>query len=267
MRAVIKCIYRAWAYLFARPSFSTLNILLHGLSLRGLGVLNYETKYLSGERDWLKRHLSSCRFPVVFDVGANVGGYSRDILSACPSAVIFAFEPHPRTFLSLSENISSGKVNTFNKAIGETNSSLFLYDYRGNDGSSHASVYREVIEGVHQAESIEHLIDVIALDDFCDEHEVEVIDLLKLDTEGNELNCLKGAQRMLASGRIRAIQFEFNEMNVVSGSRFKDFWDLLAQYQIYRLLPGGRLLKLEKYSPVLCEVYAYQNIVALLRNR
>lgn len=266
MKIAVRYIYRTWAYLFARPRFSALNRVLYGMSLRGLGVLNYETEFLSGEVGWLKGYLSHHHAPVVFDVGANIGSYSRNVLLASPNATVYAFEPHPRTFARLQGEMRD-RLQAYNMAVGETNSTISLYDYRINDGSTHASVYREVIEAVHHAEAIEHLVQVTTLDDFCAEHKIEKIDLLKIDTEGNELKCLTGARNMISSGRVRAIQFEFNEMNVISGSRFKDFWDLLQNYELYRLLPGGALLELQRYSPALCEVYAYQNIVALARGQ
>jgi hypothetical protein len=46
---------------------------------------------------------------------------------------------------------------------------------------------------------------------------------------------------------------------------FKDSWDFLPNYDFYRMLPDG-LVKIENYSPIFCEIFAYQNIVAKLRN-
>ena len=31
------------------------------------------------------------------------------------------------------------------------------------------------------------------------------------------------------------------------------------------MLPGGNLIRLKKYSPLSCEIYAFQNIVAILK--
>jgi hypothetical protein len=43
------------------------------------------------------------------------------------------------------------------------------------------------------------------------------IDLLKIDTEGHELQVLRGAQKIVSAGLIRVLHIEFNEMNVFSG--------------------------------------------------
>jgi hypothetical protein len=52
-------------------------------------------------------------------------------------------------------------------------------------------------------------------------------------------------------------------MNIISKKSFKDFWDLLENYEIYRILFDGSLMKLREYSPINCELYAYQNIIAI----
>lgn len=258
-------IYSLYTCIFAKSWLIRFNKLLFNLSLRGLGILNYKTKHQSGELDWLKRYLSGIEAPIVFDIGANIGDYSNDIIKLFPNALIYAFEPHPKNFVKLT---SSGKrsLHCFNKAVGNQQEQILLYDYEANDGSAHASLYQEVIEEIHQGQSISYKVDVITLDRFCAEQKIQSIDLLKIDTEGNELKCLIGAKQLLEDGKISAIQFEFNEMNIISRCTFKDFWELLYDFHLYRLLPGGHLLEIKKYSPVFCEIYAYQNLIALKRS-
>jgi len=54
-------------------------------------------------------------------------------------------------------------------------------------------------------------------------------------------------------------------MNVSSRAFFRDFWRLLENYQFYRLLPN-HMLEIKNYSPLSCEIFAYQNIVAILKD-
>ena len=257
--------YKIYQYIFSRPSYIKLNKFLFNLSIRGFGILNYETTYLSGENAWLKRRLRNITKPVVFDIGANVGNYIESIYSANSASIVYAFEPHPKNFKRLEEKISTiyqkDQILIINSAVGDTCGQLELYDYSEKDGSAHASLYQEVIENFHNAQSINHIIQVMTLDQFCYQHNIDHIDFLKIDTEGNELACLRGAQGLLTRGAIRTIQFEFNEMNIISHATFKDFWDILRGYHFFRLLPGGRLMPIEVYRPLLCEIYAYQNIV------
>jgi len=227
-----------------------------------LGILNYENPKISGEDRFLREFLRGKRNPVVLDVGANEGTYSRKIIDANKSSLIYAFEPHPTTYQKLIGNISSPRFKAINAAVGCQEGELNLYDYLSSDGSSHASLYKEVIEVFHRSKSTAHKVHAINLDQFAKTSSLEIIELLKIDTEGNELNVLNGFREHLISGKINAIHFEFNEMNVASRVFFRDFWLLLQGYHLYRLLPDG-LMRIHEYDPLLCELYAYQNIIAL----
>ena len=71
----------------------------------------------------------------------------------------------------------------------------------------------------------------------------------------------KGAQKLLAGKSIRLIQFEFNEMNVISRNYMRDFLELLSNYQLHRLLPDG-LLPLNN-CVLDTELFGFQNILAI----
>jgi FkbM family methyltransferase len=238
------------------------------LSLRGLGVLNFEGKYLSGEKAWLKSYLEGKDSPVVLDIGANIGDYSNDAFKANLSARVYAFEPHPETYSRLCVNmnkISPQLFKSYNLGVGHQEDTLELFDYANKSGSAHASLYKEVITDLHEGEVKSWNVDIVKLDNFLEAEFIEEVDLLKIDTEGNEYNVLLGAGEFLTTNKIKALHIEFNEMNVVSGVNFKKFWDLLPNYNFYRILPGGKLLPIKRYSPILCEIYAYQNIIATLK--
>lgn len=262
----LSILLRIYATLFARPRLYAFNRLLYRCSLRGMGVLNYEGGSVSGETHFLKSYFRERSGGVVIDVGANVGDYCKALVDACPAVRIHAFEPHPATYERLRANVRGLAVQCHNVAVGASEGPVELFDYAQGDGSSHASLYRDVIERTHGASSVAHRVDMIRLDDFLESHAIDRVDLLKIDTEGHELSVLAGARRYLEEGRIEAIQFEFNEMNVSSRTFFKDFWELLPHCNFYRLLPRG-MLKIERYTPVYYEIFAYQNIVALLRDR
>ncbi|MCD2449762.1 FkbM family methyltransferase [Methylicorpusculum oleiharenae] len=227
--------------------------------------MNSSNDKVSGEAEFVKRYFKNRPAGVVLDVGANIGNYSKSLLATNPAISIYAFEPHPLTFLKLKENINAENFHAVNAAVGAQTGVLSLYDYQDNDGSSHASLYQDVIENIHNSKAIEHKVNVITLSDFIESNNIDKIALLKIDTEGNELNVLKGVTKQLEAGKISAIHFEFNEMNVASRTYFWDFWDLLPNFDFYRLLPND-MVKIEKYKPVFCEIFAYQNIVAILKS-
>jgi FkbM family methyltransferase len=155
-------------------------------------------------------------------------------------------------------------VKTYNLGIGASEASLYLYDYADKDGSPHASLYKDVIEQIHKGQAIAHEVRIISLDAFVIKHNIKRVGLLKIDTEGHELEVLRGFEQCIRDNKVDLIHFEFNEMNIASRIFFKDLWEFLPNYDLFRMLPDG-LVPIRNYSPVFCEIYAYQNIVAKLK--
>jgi len=233
--------------------------------LHAVGVLNYENYTVSGERRFLVRLLQ--RFPtcVVVDVGANTGQYSELVRELGPQAIIHAFEPHPAAFAGLVQLAARIDAAAHPLELGVVRGEVELFDYADTPGSQHASLFREVIEHVHRRPSASWKVCCETLDAVAVEYGLEKIGLLKVDTEGNELSVLQGARRLIASGSIDVIQFEFNEMNVISRVFMRDFFALLENYRIYRLLQESAL-EFAVYDPTFMEVFAFQNIVCIRKD-
>lgn len=220
---------------------------LYDLSLAGLNVgQGNRQPSVSGERGVIKmvakrrRHGSTPL--VMFDVGANEGDYTREILEELGDAVlVWCFEPSPSAFALLDSrfgklrNVRLNKLGLSNVAgVGTLHSpraaskAASLYDRRRGRKRSPLSL------------ALSESVDLTTLDRFCAEQNISHIDLLKLDVEGHELSVLHGARGMLNGGRIDVIQFEFGGPNVDSRTFFRDFYDLLANdYAIFRVLRKG----------------------------
>jgi FkbM family methyltransferase len=243
---------------FSRPFFYKLNIALFKISLKGLGITNYDW---SGEEKVL--NLVKNTNPVVFDVGANVGNYSKMILKKFDHCELYCFEPHPKNFKLLKRNLKNKSLNLFNVALGEDNNKIELYDYNDKNGSTHASNNKEVFTKMYKKKFVKYKVNLIRLDDFIKDNKIKKIDLIKIDVEGNELSVLKGSKRIINNSIANIIQFEFNKMNIYTKTTFKDIYDLLNKnYFLYRILPKG-YIKIQKYSELENEIYAYQNFIAI----
>ncbi|MCM2357624.1 MAG: FkbM family methyltransferase [Geobacteraceae bacterium] len=252
--------------LFIGKRFYKFNKLLFDLSLRGLGILNFENSRVSGEDYLFQTVLAEGKNLLVMDVGANQGDYSTTLRKYCPDATIYAFEPHPATFQLLLEEAARHNFRAFNLGFSDVAGKMQLFDrHAEKDGTQHASLYREVIEDIHQAKVLTVDVTISTIDAFVAEQGIPRIHLLKVDTEGNELNVLRGAEQALASNMIDMVQIEFNEMNTISRVFFKDFYLLLHNYDCYRLLPDG-LLPIKKYRPLHCELFAFQNVLFVRRD-
>ena len=265
MSMIARVIVPVYRRLFSGRRWQRVNLFLHELTLYGVGIYNYENDIVSGERYTLERVLRTKAAPprpVVLDVGANVGDFARTVKALSPSARVFAFEPHPDAFVHTQAAAAEADFVAINAGCGDRAGTLTLYDYADDaTGLQHSSLYRDVIEKLHGARATGRPVAIATIDDFMVEHDIDRVWLLKIDTEGHEASVLRGASRAIAEGRIDFVQFEFNAMNVESRTFFKDFLELLPNYRFYRLLPNGWLRL--TYDPIRCEVFAFQNIIAV----
>jgi FkbM family methyltransferase len=185
--------------------------------------------------------------PVVFDVGANVGDYSRLVRRHLPAAVVYAFEPSAPVFRELRQNLSAAegaeRFRPFNLGLSDEEKTVELYSYtvEGQEQSLISSIDRRLPTQVVSVEvSASERISVQTLDRFCESQGVARIDFLKLDVEGHELSVLRGARGMLEAGAVSLIQFEFGPANIYSRTFFYDFWSLLSgRFDLYRIIPHG----------------------------
>jgi FkbM family methyltransferase len=256
---------RLYRLVFARKIFRPLNEFLYECSGRGLGIDNSGTPRITGEKAFLESFLKNRRNPVVVDVGAHRGEYAALVKRFAPDATVFCFEPHPKTYRELVKALSGmAGVHLANMACGNEAGKATLYDHADFDSSPQASLYQNVFEESFAVDYVQHEIEVTTLDTWAEENRVENIDLLKIDTEGWEMNVLRGASKLLERGDIEAIHFEFNWHNVEGRVFMRDFARTLASFHLFRMVPDG-LMPLGAYDPKKWEIFAFQNIVAVKR--
>ncbi len=255
-----------------KPQFVPVYQHLFKLSLRGMGILNAEGSDITGEQ-WFMQTIKAknSSMKTIVDVGANVGGYTSELMMYFPRASYYCFEPNPETFGLLQKNHRHHtRVHLYNAAVSNQNGTFRLYDFADNaplkatqPTATMASPYKEVIEKFHQQPAKMYRMNSITLDRWAKDNHITSIDWLKIDTEGHELQVLQGAANLLRQSQIKRIQFEFNDMHAYSRTFLRDILNVLPQYQIYRLLPHG-WYPLPPYRPLTHELFGFQNLVALL---
>jgi FkbM family methyltransferase len=241
---------------------------LRSLSLRGLNIGGGWDIRESGELwllDQLAPHLRSRKPAVVFDVGANVGSYSREVVRRLGGGLrLYCFEPAAAPFATLQAALAHDPEVVLNQlGLGDREGQMTLFTDPNN--SALASLYRRDLEHVGLELSSSETVTLTTLDAYCLARGISHVDFLKLDCEGHELRTLEGAAQLRANGAIDAIQFEFGGCNLDSRTYLRDFFHLLRpDYRLYRILRRG-LAPIPEYHERL-EVFTTTNFLALRPN-
>ena len=149
------------------------------------------------------------RAKVVLDVGANAGIYSLAALAVQPDVVVHAFEPTPEIAAWLRATAKlNGLKNLYvhEAAVLRDDGQATLKRFRGELGNNEGMnfVVRDI--GNSDAERVK----TVSLDQFCQDHSIDQVDLLKLDVQGQEYSALKGAEHLIRAGCIGTIFMELN---------------------------------------------------------
>jgi FkbM family methyltransferase len=252
-------------YLFNRSAFMSLNkwLLVLALRLNGCGITWTGRDGISdAEARFIRATSKTLTQGTFFDVGANVGHYSRALRKYFPYARIWAFEPHPEAFKKLYEAVDALGVSCVELAVGEKAGVAQLFEHRGNELSTVASLEASTLDffgGVGSSYDIK----LTTIDEFCETKKIEKIDFLKVDTEGFDLFVLRGAARMLRERKIGIIEFEFVPACLKTRVLMKDFIDLLDGHEVFRLALNGSLIPLNPYDYRVAEQFMTQNLIAM----
>ncbi len=220
---------------------------LYKMSLKGMNIGTGGDMEHDGELNVLKLLKSSGEdISVLFDVGANIGKYTKLLLSVFPESQIHCFEPAKETFCTLSNNIIEQNVILNNVGISNEIAHKTLYYDKENSGL--ASLYNRQLDYLGFELNKKEQIKLITLDYYCQSHGIDRIDFLKMDIEGNEYKALLGASGLLKEKKIGAIQIEMGGANMDSRTYFRDYWNLLHKdFDVFRILREG-FKKIEKYE-------------------
>ena len=180
----------------------------------------------------LSSHLPITENHVIFDVGANIGQTSMKFSFTYPNGKIYAFEPIETTFNELKLNVSKLKnVCPYQIGLGDKVEQKDIYIY----GSSVLSSFVAKSPMMSSDSSVNSFsVTINTLDNFCLEHQINYIDILKIDTEGFDLNVLQGAERLLERQAVSFIYFEFfridQDNDDTTGGRLIDIHNHLMRF-------------------------------------
>jgi FkbM family methyltransferase len=238
-----------------------------------LGELGHQT-LLVGLKQFVKPVLDNT-LVIGVDVGCCVGDYITNITDICsePNAEVLCFEPNPANIGALESRIKSRpNVRLFPHCLSNETSRTAFYNWSESNGNFTGNE----IGGLRCSGEKICDVDVKRLDDVLREtYEYSgplTIKFLKIDTEGNDGNVLKGCRAHLPYTKY--IIFECSDaLDDCRGPNIenpmKDIVDFLSEYgfDTYRI-GAHKMFKVndEYWNPVYDRVKFWSNCFALKKS-
>ncbi len=209
------------------------------MAARGEGLNAIE---INGEKALIEQAIAA--FPEAapfraWDVGANLGEWTDLVLATAArqklAAKILMFEPTPTAFASLSEKYSGNDAVEVKQIALSSKAGTAEFEVVG----SHAGTNSLNVTGAPAGSTIS-----VALTTGSEVHAAAgggEVHLIKIDTEGHDLEVLRGLEALMEAHAVAIVQFEYNWRWLVNGSSMRAAM-LLAErhgYRLGRVAPEG----------------------------
>ena len=176
------------------------------------------------------RYIKLPKSPVILDIGANIGSMALSFAATWEKSIVYALEPSDYSYQRLLTNLElnprlKNRINPFKIFMSDTNhqkaegmvySSWKIDKKHKNRHPVHGGIKTLVTQ-----------VKTLTLDVFCNNNDINHIDLIKIDTDGHEYRVLKGAETTLQTKR-PIIIFEIGIYIMLEQKlSFKDYYSFL----------------------------------------
>lgn len=179
---------------------------LHALPLQSLSLrdLHYDLPQLVGKAD-----------PLIFDIGVNKGQTIEKMTAIFPKCRLRAFEPDIELASKLEANYATPLIKIEPFALGAKVCQNQFFRYENNELNSFLELTPDQGNpfAAVQVKS-QSTVKVDTVDDYCRANGIQAVDVLKIDTQGFDLEVLKGAEALLAARAITVVLVEVNFMTL-----------------------------------------------------
>lgn len=152
------------------------------------------------------------------DVGCNIGAFSLNM--ARHVSKVISFEPNPRTLIYLRRNV---ELNGF-KNIEVVPTGL-------SDKAGEAELFIQSLGSSsfhkHQQIGDSEKVQLTTLDEYLSPNRESRVDILKVDVEGHEMACLKGAEKTIDRQDKMVIVLEMDANTFKAGYSKEDYMDFM----------------------------------------
>jgi len=182
------------------------------------------------------------KIDTVIDVGAHHGESVKLFVKNFKTKNIFSFEPSLENFQRLSDNvrflIKKKKINfhVYNLGLGKKEETSYLNMPLETSSSTINSINKEsdyykkknkfLGEGNKDFFYKKEIVKIVTLDSVMKKNLLELVDLIKIDTEGFEYEVLQGSEEVLKKTRILLFEHHYDSM-LLKNYTFRQVHDFL----------------------------------------
>ncbi|MCW3168058.1 FkbM family methyltransferase [Chryseobacterium sp. 09-1422] len=167
-------------------------------NLKNLTKENFSGRNVEPELVWIKEYLNSNA--VIFDIGANVGTFLYQFENKLKHQNIYAFEPNKKLNIRLKRLFPSMNISSVALSDENTTAEFKVPIIKGKMVASRGTLntsYKEKDEENSYTETVE----VVKLDEWAKSKNIQKIDFIKIDVEGNEMKTLFGGKETIQKFR------------------------------------------------------------------
>ena len=186
----------------------------------------------------------------ILDIGCFKENFSKNLKKKInPKTDFFLFDPNPNlkidgfNYVKLAFSNEIGLktfyLNTFFPAAGSSLKTIFYNDRLWN-------FTRKLFTGNFKKKYITLRVNVDTLDNYCQKNKIKKIDVLKIDTEGSEMEILEGAKNILKNTNILLI--EVLDTKKCFEKKYIEIIDLLEKKYNFKKVSEKKIWSLETLS-------------------
>lgn len=208
---------------------------------------------------------------LVFDVGANDGGSIIRFKKIFPNSTVHSFEPNSELVDYIKNKFKHDDIKINQIALGKEAKKRRFYFYKAHRISSfypmeEKSKYKIQRSKINEKAKVDD-IQTNTLENYCNQNQIEKINILKIDTQGSEAEVLQGSKALLKNQSIDIIELEYilgiahkNSNNLFDiESSLKDYG-----YKLIAIENSGNILSFSNYQTNL--IYVKKEIFEKIKN-
>ncbi len=172
------------------------------------------------------------------DIGANIGYCSMYVAADYPKSKVIAFEPHPFISKELKRNAELNSLFNIDVqlfALGNENGEI---RFHSNDLNDYNRGLSSTVDEGFSENIVDITVEIKRLDDVIPMEEYHKVGVIKVDTQGNELDVLRGAEKIIQAAKpVIVFEFEHKTMRNIEETKAGLNTLLLSNsYKTYKII-------------------------------